>query len=741
MKTLENGCLIFNKPIKMWDEALAIGNGIMGGLIWGDGAPLRISLDRGDLWDCRPAPQTLEDNFTFKQLVEWVHEGNRPAYIKPFMDCWIHPTPTKIPAGRLELSFGGKAEEIKNTLDIFAAEASVELKVDGKESALRSYLHAENKLGFVRILGATPKFNVINHDFTPPKEGEKVHDESRHRLGYPAGECFERDGVYIALQKTATDFTFALLTATKPVPGGMEAVYYVACSTECEDWLERGIALVKDALREGYEANIKSHKAWWKKYWAKSSVTLPDKKLETGWYLANYMLACCSREGYPPMPLQGVWTADEETLPPWKGEYAANLNTQFSYRHYLTANHWDEGKVMIDHLWNMREAARKHAKDFFDADGYFMPTSSSLDGQTVGGYPQCYQLGNQIWQALMFYDYYLYSGDEKFLEERAYPYLKGTAAVMERWFEPYGDGKLIFPISVSPEYYESRHEAWLKPMSTYEISLCKNLYMTLSEIAKKIEPERVSHFEEILDKLLDIPTADYDGVLLAEDTPLAFSHRHHSHLVGMYPFDLIRYNRSEEEKELMEKSLLKLEEMGSGFWVGFSFTWIASLYARMGNGEGAAYQLRTFFNHICSPNGFHLNGDFRGVGISRQHYRPFTLESNLQAADAVQEMLLQSHEDEIRLFSAIPEEWVEEKITFRDLCAQGGLTLSAEWNRGAKFVDIKADKAREVLMINPFDGNVCVKRPGGDEVIAADKGARIKFTLAEGEKVELIPAK
>ncbi len=741
MRTLENGCLIFNKPIKMWDEALAIGNGIMGGLVWGDGEPLKISLDRGDLWDCRPAPQTLEDNFTFKQLVEWVHEGNRPAYIKPFMDCWIHPTPTKIPAGRLELDFGGKAEKVKSTLDIFAAEASVELAVNGRESALRSYLHAENKLGFVRVLGATPKFNVINHDFTPPKDGEEVGDESRRRLGYPEGECFVRDGVSVALQKTATEFTFALLTATKSVPGGMEAVYYVACSTECEDWLDRGIARVKDALREGYEANIKTHKEWWKKYWSRSSINLPDKQLETGWYLANYMLACCSREGYPPMPLQGVWSADEDTLPPWKGEYAANVNTQFCYKHYLAANHWDEGKVMIDHLWNMRDAAKRHARDFYDADGYFMPTSSSLDGQTVGGYPQCYNLGNQIWQALMFYDYYLYSGDEKFLEERAYPYLKGTAAVMERWFEPYGDGKLIFPISVSPEYNESKHEAWLSPMSTYEISLCRSLYLALEEMSLKVCPEDTQHWKDIYGKLLDIPSGGRDGIRVSENTSLGFSHRHHSHLVGLYPFNLLQYHRSEEEKTLMEESISWLEEMGTGVWNGFSFTWFASLYARIENGEAAAYQLKTFYDYICSPNGFHLNGDYKGVGITILHYRPFTLEANLQAADAVQEMLLQSHEEDIRLFSAIPESWADERITFNNLRAQGGLTISAEWDRGAKSVEIKADRTREVSMINPFGGNVCVKRDGGDEIIVADACAKIKFTLADGEKVKLVPVK
>ena len=737
MKNWENGVVSFDKAITRWDEAVPIGNGIVGCLLWGDGAPLRMSLDRSDLWDCRPAPRSLEDDFKFDTLVRLVREGKRPEYCKMFMDCWLHPTPTKIPAGCLELDFGEKAGKVESRLSIFKAEAIVRLCYRENEALVYSFLHADKKLGYIKVLGRIPEVRLQTHDFTPWDKEEKMPDESIRQLGYPPVECFDCDGVRVVLQETCTDFSFAIVMGMKHLPDGMEIVYHVICSSQGANWLEDGIALVKEGLRNGYDGEKETHTAWWDAYWSRSRLSLPDKYLENGWYLANYMLACCSGKGCPPMALQGVWSADEGLLPPWKGEYAANVNLQFCYRHYLAANHWEEGKVVLDHLWNMRHAAAKCAREFYDAEGYFMPTSSSLDGQTVGGYPQCYSLGNQIWQALMFYDYYLYSGDEEFLRGRAYPYLKGTAAVMERWLEPQGE-KLVFAISASPEYRESQHQAWLKSMSTYDITLCRCLYSVLSTMAETIEPQECEHWQEMLQRLPQIPTQSGQGVLIAEEEPLAFSHRHHSHLIGMYPLDMIRYHGSEQEKIWMEESIHKLEEMGTGLWVGFSFTWLAAFYARMGNGEGAAHQLHLFYKYLCSPNGFHLNGDFKRAGITSLHYRPFTLEANLQAADAVQEMLLQCHEEDIRLFPAIPGDWEGETISFQNLCVHGGVTVSAEWKDKVLFVEFCASRKKDLLLINPFQGHVCVKRDGcEDQILKCQEGERLEINMESGEKVYL----
>ena len=149
----------------------------------------------------------------------------------------------------------------------------------------------------------------------------------------------------------------------------IEIAYVVASSYDGENWLDDIRKILKQALEDGYDKVLKNHKIWWHNFWSKSSIDLPDKMFEKQWYLTNYLFGSCSRKGSPPMPLQGVWTADEESLPPWKGDYHNDLNTQLSYLHYLKANHLEEGESFTDFLWNLVPQARKFAEEFFDAPG------------------------------------------------------------------------------------------------------------------------------------------------------------------------------------------------------------------------------------------------------------------------------------------------------------------------------------------------------------------------------------
>ena len=126
--------------------------------------------------------------------------------------------------------------------------------------------------------------------------------------------------------------------------------------------------------------------------------------------------------------------------------------------------------------------------------------------------------------------------------------------------------------------------------------------------------------------------------------------------------------------------MLDLERLGTGLWVGFSFAWMAELYAIQGNGEGAATQLELFWRYLCSPNGFHLNGDYKLGGLTTWHYRPFTLEGNMCAADALQEMLLYSEGNRLRLFPAMPARLADAR--FENFRAQYGTLVSATRENG-----------------------------------------------------------
>ena len=163
---------------------------------------------------------------------------------------------------------------------------------------------------------------------------------------------------------------------------------------------------------------------------------------------------------------------------------------------------------------------------------------------------------------------------------------------------------------------------------------------------------------------------------ISPDESLKESHRHLSNAMAICPLKLLTYPK---DKAVIDATVLDYEKWGSGMWVGFSFAWMSHLYSIQKNGEGAFEQLRIFWESFCSPNGFHLNGDYKKRGYSTFHYRPFTLESNMYAADALQEMLLQTGEDGMELFPAIPESWKEKEISFHNLRAERGILVSAKW--------------------------------------------------------------
>jgi len=175
-----------------------------------------------------------------------------------------------------------------------------------------------------------------------------------------------------------------------------------------------------------------------------------------------------------------------------------------------------------------------------------------------------------------------------------------------------------------------------------------------------------------------------DGTLLLDETtPLPGSHRHLSNLIPLYPFNLITQDGDPREQQIIAASLADWDKAGTRAWCGYSFSWMACLRARVGDAETALRNLDIFVRAFTLRNGFHANGDQTGSGFSDFSYRPFTLEANFLAMEAVHEMLLQSWSAEpgsgsagvIRLFPAAPWRW--HNASFESLRAEGGHKVSA----------------------------------------------------------------
>ena len=701
--------ILRKKSLFNWDEALPLGNGRMGALIYGDG-PLRIALDRVDLWDMRVNPITQEKGFTYKNLVSLVKSGKEEdwaEYERLFDSVYKDKLyPTKVTASRMELDFGQKTNDVRSHMDLKQAVASVA----AKDFHLEVFLSATEFIGVMRIYG---KYQLNFH--TPEYLCES--------LGYPSAEIVKEEDFTVYRQNTLTDFSYGVVVYEKRAKAYTDLYFTIVTTNDSNDFIAYGKKTLEKASQKGYNGLKEAHIAWWKKYWAKSELSIPDELLEKTYYRSWYLFASCSRKGFYPMPLQGVWTADNDKLPPWKGDYHHDTNTELSYQSYLKANRLEEGEVFLDYLWSLKPTLEKFAKEFYGVDGLIIPSCSTLDGKAMGGWPQ-YSLSPTmtIWAAQSFDEYYLYTGDETFLRERAYPFFKGVGEAIYGLLEE-KDGKLYLPLSTSPEIYDNTRKAYLEPNSNFDLALLRYLYKTLASYEKKLEIEETS--KDIVEKLDDI-ALENSMVLLDKTQHLQKTHRHFSHLMCLYPLHLINYD-TEANKKIYHNSIFELEKLGTGMWVGFSFAMMAQIYAMAEMGNSAREKLYQFSNGFVAENGFHLNGDFKNYGYSTFHYRPFTLESLFGFCDALQEMLLQEHQGYIHLFPAIPDDWKNRKISFRNLRSYGGVLVSATMENGiCQSFTLKSKKHITISLKNVF----------GKEQIAFSNGAVIDCPIGEIFQIE-----
>ena len=691
------------KAIENWDEALPIGNGKIGCLIYGDGK-MRFSVDRVDLWDSRQSPATKEEGFNYANMIKLLEDGTEQSwqeYTRLFDNVYTDEAyPTKITAGRITLDFGVKTENITSLVDITKAIATVEIP----ESQIRieSFASATKFIGVARIYGKYAiDINIPAYISAGRSKEEQENPLLRKKLlAYPLAEII-RDGEFIYYdQKTFTDFRYGIVAMKKELDTYSELYFTIATNKDGDDFISKAKDELISAYNIGYDALKDEHINWWKKYWAKSEISIGDDLLEKVYYRSYYLFASTSRKGFFPMPLQGVWTADNDAIPPWRGDYHHDTNTELSYQSFLKANRLPEGEVFIDYLWNLRDEYRKLARDFYGVKGLLLPSSSTIDGKPMGGWPQ-YALSPTmtIWAAQSFDEYYLYTGDKKFLRTKAYPFFKEVGEAIYGLFKE-EKGKLYLPLSSSPEIHDNRRESYLKPNSNFDLALIIYLYKTLSRYCDILNKKK-DKYEKILSKLDKI--ALQKGVVMIDSTEiLTESHRHFSHLMCLYPLHLINYD-SDENKRIYEASLLNIEKYGSGMWIGFSFAMCAQIYAMAYKGNAAYEKLYQFANGFVSENGFHLNGDFKNFGYTTFHYRPFTLESLFGYCDALQEMLLQDHQGYLDLFPAIPDAWKKQKVSFKNFRSYGGVLVNAELEKGVmKKISLSIHRKMNVKIKNPF---------------------------------------
>jgi alpha-L-fucosidase 2 len=170
--------------------------------------------------------------------------------------------------------------------------------------------------------------------------------------------------------------------------------------------------------------------------------------------------------------------------------------------------------------------------------------------------------------------------------------------------------------------------------------------------------------------------------------------------MAIYPLFLLDSD-NDKDKQIIENSLRQIESKGTSQWCGYSFSWMACIYARARQADKAVKQLEIFASNFCSPNSFHLNGDQKGGQFSSFTYRPFTLEGNFAFAQGVHELLIQCRNGRIEVFPAVPAQWKD--VSFKTLRTEGAFLVSANREGGVVTeVTIKAEQGGRLKLKLPF---------------------------------------
>lgn len=643
--------------IDKWEDALPLGNGQAGALVWGGGNTLCLSLDRADYWHLSTNTMFRNPGFTWKNLV--AHATCPLEDRKRIFEGRVGDS-TKLPGVRLELTFDN-AEIDGFMLDLAKAEAVVALCcMEDRARELRAW-----------FVDGDPLLHVALPEGVEIKSAEFVKNPAIDRLGgYPN----------------------PVVTRTS------DKIVYRRGHREKGEWAKEFVAGIRLVAPDA-----PSDTAWWNRFRAESSVSVPDGAVQRLYDFAMYLYGSGSREGFAPIALQGLWTADNGDLPPWHGDYHHDLNSQMTYWASAVAGHFNSHDAFTSHLTKLMPTFRAYTRRFFEIDrGFVVPGAMGYDGSFIAGWSQ-YAIppSSGLWMFSILYDGWLYCPTRDRLES-IYPFGVGLAEAADLLLlPPDEDGVRRWPVSTSPEVGDNGNSAWYRPNSNYDRSILVNFFSQMTHLAEKMGDAVAAKRYRNLSRSFGRPALSSDGrYLLAEDVDLNASHRHISHLLDIFPFGRVG------EGADARCSLDHFERQGTAEWVGFTPVWTAAMESRLGNGDRALGYLKVFADAFVSRSGLHLNGDQTRSGYTHFTYHPFTLEANFCFARAVQEMLIGAYADGIRLFPAVPVCWQLHDVSFRDLRVPGGHRISATLRPDGSIVgDVKGFSDTRLSLLLP-DGSL-----------------------------------
>ncbi len=724
-------------PLPRTHTGIPLGNGRTGLLVWGEGNTLRVTIGRADLWDHRGGmPWTARQNYAdIRRALEAGDEAAIRDIFRPETEGvpGSPARPSVLPLGRLEIVLAPEWRADQGRLELGTGTVSVTFRNGAAQRVIEMGLHPERDVAWIRGTDDTDEVRPVTSwdimgerlaalDFEPPVSfpaapspgdsgaAARSPGERRSSMGGWCWQLPQDPGVYVAWRRPGAGDALAVTVGRAP-----DAATAAAAAEDALNGLDVGHA-EEESL------------GWWRRYWQRAaSVLIPNKTLQEIHDYGLYLFAGLTNPAGVAATLQGPWI-EEYDFPPWSSDYHFNINVQMCYSPAFRSGLFEHLRPLFDLVWSWRASLQRNAHHFLGvADGCMLPHAVDDRCTCMGSFwTGTIDHACTAWVAQMMYDYADYAGDREFLEAVALPFMKGAFVVYRAMMEDDGD-RLRFPVSVSPEYRGASMNAWGVDAS-FQLAaahrLCENLLAAANDLGVTPDPAWSDVIERLPRACVGSPgdaahasRGPRDRILLWDGIDLEESHRHHSHLGGIAPFDTIDPEAA-PWRDIVERSLRHWVSKGMGLWSGWCMSWASQLHSRMRNGAGAELLLelwrRVFTNegrgsmHDAVMNGVTLMGappfvpGLAEPGRLADIGRPerMQMDGAMGGVAAVQEMLLHSRRGVLCVFPAVPASWP--RAAFERMRAPGGLIVSG-WYDGpeAWHIQVEATRAADVRVAPP----------------------------------------